>query len=103
MSPYITFRENNSSGELAYYILQRSHPHYVFEIVSIPKESFFIQPIPVTGYYIWLNFNGVLLGEFIPSYKGAFEQIVSEMNAASQWFYENRILPNPKKYKKFKK
>ena len=103
MSPYITFRDINKKGELAYYILERSYPHYVFEITTIPEDSFFISSIQITGYYMWLKFEGTILGEVLPSYKNTFDEIKSVMFNASNWFYENRISQNESKYKKFKK
>jgi hypothetical protein len=103
MSPYITFRDINKKGELSYYILQRAYPHYVFEITTIPEDSFFINNMPITNYYMWLKFDGTILGDFIPSYKNVYDEINEIMFNASNWFYENRICTNESKYKKFKK
>lgn len=102
MIPFLTFREPNNEGELMYCILQRNYPHYIFSVSTHPKEKI-VAPIQITGYYMWICFEGVLVGEVIPAYKSVFEEIHQVMNNASNWYYENRIVVNEKKYKKFKK
>lgn len=98
MSPYITFRDTDAEGELQYYILQRAYPNYVFLISNHPVESL-IQSIQIPGYYMWVVFSGTLMGNFIPGYKNIIDELYHEMNQISIWYYENRILTNPKKYK----
>jgi hypothetical protein len=100
MNQFITFREeiNNETG---YFILQRDFPHYLCRIAEQPIVNF-IQPIPITNYNLWLIFNATLRGNYIPSYKDIGAEIISVMNSMATWFFENRILPNEKKYKKWK-
>lgn len=101
MEKYITFRERDSEGELQYYILQRQFPHIVGEISTRPKE-FIVQPIQITGYYLWLTLNGTLQGFLLPDYINIQEEIKFVINDMAIWYYANRIVPEHKKYKKFK-
>jgi hypothetical protein len=101
MSPYITYRDIDSNGELGYFILQRDFPHYIGQIITIPKKSI-IPPIQVTGYYIWVNFNGTLRGNSVPGYRNIGEDIKFVINDMAIWYYANRVIPEHKKYKKFK-
>ena len=101
MSPYITYRELDNAGELQYYILQRDFPHYIGLISTYPKENI-ILPIQITGYYLWVNFDGTLRGDLIPNYRNISEDIKFVINEMAIWYYANRIVPKHKKYKKFK-
>jgi hypothetical protein len=101
MNPFITFREQDDNGRLGYYILQRDFPHVCCEIVQAPVQSALIT-VPVSGYYLWLSFAGVLRGNFAPSYKNIIDEMTLVMFAMSTWYYENRILPDAKRFKKFK-
>ena len=101
MSPYITYRDINNEGELTYYILQRDFPHYLSEIITTPKEGL-ITPIQINGYYIWVNFIGTLRGGMIPGYRNIKDDIKFIVNDMADWYYANRVIPQYKKYKKFK-
>ena len=101
MQKYVTFRDVNDFGELQYYILQREFPHYLSVISTFPRESI-ISSIPITNYYLWVVFNGTLRGNLIPSHKNTLEDIKFVLNDMAIWYYANRIVPNEKKYKKFK-
>jgi hypothetical protein len=46
-------------------------------------------------------FDGSLRGNFIPGYRGVEDEIAMVINDMSLWFYENRILKEAKKYKKW--
>lgn len=100
MIPYITYREM-VDAEMGYFILQKDFPHYVVRVVDRPIVNF-VQPFPVSEYNLWLVFNATLRGNVIPSYRDIGEEIKSVMQSMSLWFYENRILIEPKKYKKWK-
>lgn len=56
----------------------------------------------IAGYNLYLVFAGTLRGNMLPSYKdiNAEVRIVFEMMAL--WFYNERILPDKKRYQKFK-
>jgi len=97
---YITFREPIEDG-LGYFILQKEFPHYLCNISESPVVNF-IQPMPVTSYNLWLCFKGTIRGNFIPSYKDVYEEIRSVMQDMANWYFENRILIEPKKYRKWK-
>ena len=101
MTPYITYRDIDERGELQYYILQRDFPHFIGVISPIPKMEF-IPAIAISNYNLWVVFNWTLRGRMIPSYKEIEKEIVQQMSNMAEWYYENRILIEPKKYKKFK-
>jgi hypothetical protein len=99
MIPYITYREEKE-GNLLYYILQKEHPHYVGVIAYNVIENK-IQ-IPITEHNLYVTFAGTIAGNYIPSYKDVVSQIENTMSSMAIWFYDNRILKEPKKYQKFK-
>lgn len=99
--PYLTYRENNDEGELLYFIVQKEFPNYQCVISDVPKRVF-VEPMPLSGYNLFLIFSGVLRGFMLPSYKNVDDEIKSVMFNMANWFFENRILLNEKKYKKWK-
>lgn len=101
MHLYITYRESDAEGNQQYFILQKEFPHFVAKISEQPIVNF-IQPMPITNYNLYLVFNGCLRGNIIPSYKDIGEEVKSVMNSMAIWFFEQRVLPNEKKYKKWK-
>lgn len=101
MIPYITYRENDSEGRLCYFILQKDFPHFV-GLLSTGKLDTVLASSPIAGYNLWINFNGCLRGNVIPSYKNIIDEIEKEMSSMAIWFYNNRILVEPKKYERFK-
>jgi hypothetical protein len=99
---YITYRENDNAGELKYYILQRIYPHYTFELSTYPVERIF-PAHQINGYHLWVCFAGTIMGNLIlPSLAIQEKQINCVMDDAATWFYEHRLIPQAKKYKKFK-
>jgi len=96
MAEFITYREDDQ-----YFILQKEFPHFVAKVSDQPIVNF-IQPLPISNYNLWLIFHATLRGNMIPSYKDIHKEIVSVMNAMAIFFYEQRILQNEKKYKKWK-
>ena len=101
MQRYVTFRDTDNEGELQYYILQRDFPHIVAKITTYPVENK-LSYTQITGYYLWITLTGTLRGDFIPNYVNILEEIKFVIEDMSIWYYENRIIPNEKKYKKFK-
>lgn len=101
MIPYITYRETDINGRLCYYILQKQFPHYV-GLISLGKMDNVISSIPVGGYNLYVNFNGVLQGNFIPSYNDVLDEIDVVLSSMADWFYYNRVVIEPKKYSRFK-
>jgi hypothetical protein len=101
MNNYITYRDLDVEGELQYFILQREFPHYIGMISTYQIDNL-ILPIQITGYYLWVNFAGTLRGNLIPNYRSISEDINLIINDMAVWYYANRIVTNPKKYKKFK-
>ncbi len=97
--PYITYREEKE-GNLLYYILQKEHPHYVGVITYGPVENR-IQ-IPITEHNLYVTFAGTIRGYYMPSYKDVVAEVENTMTSMAIWFYDNRILKEPKKYSKFK-
>ena len=100
MQPYITYREEEN-GKLQYFILQRAYPHYVGVIAEGPKNVV-AQAVPVSSHNLWVCYWGVIQGRLAPSYKDAIREIQVVLEEMALWFYEQRVLKEPSKYKKFK-
>jgi hypothetical protein len=101
MSDFITFRELDADNQFAYYILQKDFPHYVGVIYPFPKKKV-VEPSPIAGYNLWVSFNGTLRGNAIPSYNHFLEEIVFILDRMANWYLQQRIIPDYKRYKKFK-
>ena len=101
MIPYVTFREP-LEGQLQYFILQKAFPHFVGVLTYLPVDNRIIPSIPISGYNLWVTFNGTLRGNMIPTYNNIDKEAMEALNAMAIWFYQNRILPDEKRYKKFK-
>ncbi len=101
MEPYITYRDTDSTGELQYYILQRAFPHYISKIAYKPSDTALFY-ISVAGHHLYLWFDGTLQGRFMPSYKDAIDEMEVVIRHMAEWFYINRVIPEPNKYKKWK-
>jgi hypothetical protein len=98
---YITYREVDENDILSYYILQKDHPHYK---AKIAYNSMFcvVDSIRIDNYNLFLVFDFCLRGRFLPSYQKLDVEILLVMQDMANWFYENRILTDLKKYKKWK-
>jgi hypothetical protein len=101
MNRYVTYRDTNEENELLYFILQRDFPHYQCSISETPQKVF-LDAFPLSSYNLWLVFAGCLRGMVIPSFNNVDKEILEVMGDMAIWFYENRILGNEKKYKKWK-
>jgi hypothetical protein len=101
LKDYITFREEDKKGILQYYILQRKEPHYVGKIVGETNELSLLK-VPIAGYRLYVSFSGVLIGNYLPSYKGVEDDVLVEFQKMSAWYLDNRIAKDEKRYKKFK-
>lgn len=100
MSPFLTFKDADKEGNLQLYILQRAFPHYVGVLSYIPVADSF-SCIPLSGHNLWINYAGLLRGNFIPSYGGVNQEIEAVFHSMALWFYSERILKDPKRYKKW--
>lgn len=100
MNPYITFRDKDKEGNLQYYILQREFPHYIGLISEYPKAGNWYSAI--AGHNLWVLFGGTLRGNMVPGYQNLEAGIQVIMDGMALWYLENRILPDEKRYKKFK-
>jgi hypothetical protein len=100
MHPFITFREPLPDGEMGYFILQRAWPHYVGRIVTSGAENFLVAG-QVPHHTMWVTFNGVLQGNLLPAHEQAVREATETMVRMAQWFSEERISPQPKKYAKW--
>jgi len=98
---YLTYRENDSEGRLCYYILQKEFPHYK-GIISLGVLGGVLYSAPVPDYNMYVNFAGTLRGNFVPSYKDVMNEIEVIFNDMANWFLNNRVLAEPKKYLKYK-
>lgn len=100
MSPFITFKDLDTKGEMQYFILQREYPHYCGRIAYYPTGGAICE-VPITGHNLYVSFSGVLRGNFVPAYPKVEEEISVIFHAMALWFYENRVLKEPKRYKKW--
>jgi len=100
MSSFITFRDEEG-GVLHYYVLQREFPHYVAILESQPS-AMALAHSGISGHYLWLRIIGTLRGAVIPSYKDVANEMQSVCDEMANWYFENRIKPDEKKYKKWK-
>jgi len=101
MSQFITYREKDNEGVLQYYVLQREFPHYVGRISPYPIENHICQAA-LPGYNLWVAFDGVLRGNFMPSFPNELKNMQFVFENMATWFHSERVLADPKKYKKFK-
>lgn len=102
MTRYITFRDVDFNGNLQYCILQRDFPHFIAVTSEIPITHI-VEPLPITGYNLFLVFQGTLRGiSTIPAYANIIEEIKVILTDMGRWYYDERILSDPKKYKKWK-
>ena len=101
MINFITYREPNENGELCFYILQKSFPHYVGKLVTSPREGGLVNT-PIPGYNLWLTYAGCLHGNFFPGLSGAKMEVEQVFMAMAEFYYFNRIKTQPKRYSKFK-
>lgn len=101
MQQFITYRELDKNDELQYYILQKEFPHFVGCISAIKKENVIAQ-CPISEYNLYIVFCGTIRGNFIPSYKNIVEEIDAAVSNMANWYKENRIQTNQKRYEKFK-
>ncbi len=97
---FITYREEDD-GVLKYYILQKEFPHNCGVISIKPNPEAIVQST-VSGYNLWVVHAGTLRGNMIavyPSYKENLQLCYDEM---ANFFYNERILKDEKRYEKFK-
>lgn len=100
MNPYITFKDKDVKGVLQYYILQREFPHFLGIVSSVPMAGTWQSPI--SAHQMWIVFAGTLRGNMVPGYNNISDEIQVVLDAMAAWFYSERILPDEKRYKKFK-
>jgi hypothetical protein len=101
MTPFITYREPDKDGILQYYILQKEFPHMVGVLKTQP-DTRKIAWAAVPGYSLWVCFNGTLRGNLVPSYPDIAVQTTFIIMEMANWFREQRINADSKKYKKYK-
>lgn len=100
MSNYITYREADSGGQLQYFILQKQWPHYVGMVIDNPSYKSILKT-PIANTTLYVSLYGTLQGRLLPAYAGVDKEIAAIFTDMAVWFYENRILPNQKKYNKW--
>lgn len=101
MQPFITYRDKDNQGNLQYYVLQRAYPHYVGLINRTPTPNA-IAEAPIPQYELYVTFNGVLQGNYFPSYKDAREEAQQIYENMAAWFWAERIAMDKKRFEKFK-
>ena len=100
MSEFITYREI-VDDKLEYFILQKDFPHYVGMIAERPVVNYF-QCAPINCYNLFVTFYFTIRGKYIPSYKNTPKEIDEVLQQMAVWFYNNRIMADEKRYKKWK-
>jgi hypothetical protein len=100
MSPYITFRDHDSKGELQYYILQRDYPHFCGRVDYFPSTEPLCQ-VPVTGHHLYISYAGTLRGNIAPVHEQFEREILFVFHSMALWFYSERIMKDPKRYRKW--
>lgn len=98
---FLTYREEDETGLLCYYIAQKNFPYYV-AIVSVGQIPESLASAPVGNYNLYVNFHSVLSGNYIPNYKDVLVEISACMWDMANWFCANRVEKQPNKYSKFK-
>lgn len=98
---FISYREENETGLLCYFILQKQAPHYK-AIVSVGVLPEALASAPIGGYNLYVNYSGLLSGNFIPAFDGVIEEVTAILWSMGSWYLEHRILTDRKKYDKFK-
>ena len=100
MSPFITFKDTNQNGELQLFVLQRDYPHFVGTLTYYPTGSAIVQ-VPITAHNLYMTFYGTLRGSYIPLANHIDIEMESVFHAMALWFYSERIMKDPKRYKKW--
>jgi len=100
MNKFITYRDSDKNGRLRYFILQKEFPHFVGRISDDYTENALFK-VPISGYNLWIMFNGTLRGNVVPSYKDIHKEIEDVFYEMSTWYFTNRISENHKKYSKW--
>ena len=101
MSNFITYKELDAKGQPSYYILQKDFPHYM-GVVSVTPRKYLVEAQPISGYYMWVVFDGTLRGKQVPSYTNVIEEINEAISKMAIWYLQTVILPKKENYKKFK-
>lgn len=99
--PFATFREDTTDGT-RYYIVEKSFPHWCGLVTYVPIEGKIAQSVAVQGYNLWVSFNGVLQGNYVPYVVNVDKDAQAALQRMAEWFLTERIEKNEKKYRKFK-
>lgn len=100
MEPFVTYRDKDRTGILQYYILQRDYPHYV-GLISETRSETAIMQMPITKHNLYVIYSGTIRGYYAPGYKDAMQEIEHVFRHMAEWYYHNRIVPDPKRFKKW--
>jgi hypothetical protein len=87
-------------GELQYFILQREWPHYIGMIIDNPNYKSLVK-VPVPNTTLYVSLWGTLQGRLLPANAGMDNGIAATLTNMAVFYYEERIIPNQKKYKKW--
>jgi len=94
--PYIVYKEDGK-----HYILQKSFPNYKAVIEPQPTDKVFgCSQVP--GHNLYLNFEGVIGGSWIPGFKHIEDEIRNQLELMAVWFYNNVVLKKSETFKKYK-
>ncbi len=100
MTQYITFRDVDSNNELCYFILLRKWPYYIGKVIPYYQpDAIAIANVP--AHSLWVVYDGVIEGRYFPSNGAMKDELKEVFQKMAEWYYANRILTNPKKFKKW--
>lgn len=100
MSPFITFKDLNEKGELELFVLQREYPNFVGRVTYYPTGKEICQ-VPITAHNLYMTYYSTLRGNFIPLSNYIDLEMQSVFHAMALWFYSERIMKDPKRYRKW--
>lgn len=95
-NPYIVYKEEGK-----HYILQKAFPNYKAAIEPEPADKVFGYS-QVPAHNLYLNFEGVIGGSWIPGFKHIEDEIRNQLELMAVWFYNNVVLKNTATFKKYK-
>lgn len=100
MNPYLLYLEEDKTGELCTYILQKKFPHFNGLVSKVAAQNGFSSP--VTGYKLWIVLAGTIGGNLVPSYRNISEEIMETLEGMATWYYQTVVVRNPETYKNYK-
>lgn len=90
------------NGELCYFIAQKTDPQVVGIITHTPVAGKIVPSQPIAGYSLYVTLHGTIRGNFLPVWNNIDKELSAVLLDMASWYLVNRIIPQEKKYKKWK-